>query len=168
MAAPEESVGWWAAFWNSAGRLAFSGGALACLAVGLLGVMNARLSYDEKGFQLAFGESPAVTTVATSLDRQPAPAVIPAAATDTLSKQQVERLIAAALHASEQRQQSATSGLIRRASLETDARRAADVQQMAETFRYMQAAQTNMWKEQLQSQQIVAMLAQKSGVSLTR
>jgi hypothetical protein len=39
---------------------------------------------------------------------------------------------------------------------------------MAETFRYMQAAQTNMWKEQVQSQQIVAMLAQKNGVSLTQ
>ena len=32
--AQAEAPNWWAAFWNSAGRLAFAGGALACLEIG--------------------------------------------------------------------------------------------------------------------------------------
>ena len=163
-------AGWWSSLWNNAGRLAFAGGALACLAVGLLGIFQASVSYGAGGFQVAFGvPSPAAVATPETMAASPetAPVVMPVAAGNQLSKAEVEALIAQASQASELRQKGGISDLVRNASLAADERRSADLQQMAETFRYMQAAQTNMWKEQVQSQQIVAVLAQKNGLNLS-
>src|SRR5262245_11213819 len=48
--AADEGRGWWAALWNSAGRMSLAGGALACLAVGILGISQARIAYSRDGF----------------------------------------------------------------------------------------------------------------------
>jgi anti-sigma factor RsiW len=157
--------GWWAAMWNSAGRLAFAGGALACLAVGLMGIFQARLSYTADGFQIAFGSTPVAATAPQMVAA--VPTVIPASTASQLSREEIESLIASAVQASALRQKNELSGLIQNVSLKADERRTTDLQQMSDMFRYMQATQTNLWKEQVQSQQIVAVLAQKNGVRLT-
>lgn len=160
---------WWTAFWSNAGRMALAGGALACLAVGLLSISQARITYKAGDFEIAFGAKSLVAPA--RFQDQTASGILTTSSAESLrnplTRSQIEALIAAAVQASELRQKSAVSGLVRDVSLKTDERRSADVQQMAETFRYMQAAQTNLWKEQVQSQQIVAVLAQKNGISLT-
>jgi hypothetical protein len=160
---------WWTAFWSNTGRMALAGGALACLAVGLLSISQARITYKPGDVEIAFGAKPPVAPALSQA--QTASGILPASSSDSipnqLTRSQIEALITAAVQASELRQKSTLLGLVRDASLKTDERRSADVQQMAETFRYMHAAQTNLWKEQVQSQQIVAVLAQKNGISLT-
>ncbi|HWP84340.1 MAG TPA: hypothetical protein VNN17_04080, partial [Terriglobia bacterium] len=87
----------------------------------------------------------------------------PAAMSAGMSREEVFRYIAEAVAASEARQRDAVARLVQAAAREADARRLSDRQELAESFRYFQAAQVNMWKQQVESQQIVSALAQRAG-----
>ncbi|HWP84622.1 MAG TPA: zf-HC2 domain-containing protein, partial [Terriglobia bacterium] len=45
----------WAAFWLHPARLAFAGGALACLAIAALALARTTISYQDGNFTVAFG-----------------------------------------------------------------------------------------------------------------
>jgi hypothetical protein len=76
----------------------------------------------------------------------------------------VIRLIAEAVAASEARQSASASRLVRAAAEEADVRRMSDRQELAESLRYFQAAQVNMWKQQVENQQVVSSLIQRAGL----
>ncbi|MSO19391.1 MAG: hypothetical protein EXQ56_02855 [Acidobacteria bacterium] len=156
---------WLAAFWGNASRLVFAGGAMACLAVGLLGIFQARLSYAEGRIEVAFGPQPEIGPTPSLVQVTEYP--MPASAGTQLTRQDVVNLITQSSQASEVRLQQNAQKLIQAVALKADERRATDLQDMAATFRYMQATQTNMWKEQIQSQQIVVALAQRTGMQLS-
>jgi hypothetical protein len=74
------------------------------------------------------------------------------------------RLIAEAVAASEATQQANSANLVQQA----DQQRARDLQELSGSFRYIQAAQTMMWKDQVQNQEVMGALARQAGLPLTR
>lgn len=171
--------GWLAAFWRNSGRLAFAGGALACLAVGLLGIFRASLSYDGSRFLIAFGGQPAagVTAPASPLPEPLSPTdpsivaqpvASPTPPATGISRDEAVKIVQAMLRENETRQEQSTQKMIQSVALKSDERRAEDLREMAESFRYMQAAQVNMWKEQVQSQQVVGALMQRAGMQFSQ
>lgn len=161
----QPEVGRLAAFWGNASRLAFAGGAMACLAVGLLGIFQARLSYAEGRIEVAFGSQPESGTAPSFVQVTEDP--MRSSLGTQLTREDVVNLITQSSQVSEVRLQQDAQKLIQAVALKADERRATDLQDMAATFRYMQANQTNMWKEQVQSQQIVVALAQRTGLQLS-
>jgi len=155
-----EPVSAWTQFWRSGARLAFASAGLACLAVGLLALSQATISYDRGNWQIAFG-SAARTEVGSSGAGPVVETSVPAGAPD---RAEVLRLIAEAVAASEVLQLQTTANLIQQAELQ----RARDLQELSESFRYIQAAQTMMWKDQVQSQEVVGVLARQAGLPLTQ
>jgi len=154
-----EPVGWWQAFWRNSARLAFAGAGIACLAVGLLGLLRTTVSYRAGDLAVAFGVSPAATTTATTT--AVATTAAPATGVSGVSRDEVLRLISDAVAASDARQQGSVARLIQIAAQQAERKRLADLREMSESVRYFQAAQTMMWKEQLQSQQVVSTLMQQ-------
>jgi len=159
----ESADRWWSwapAFWHNPARLVFAGGALACLAVALLALTRTTISYQDGNFEIAFGAA------AASIQ---SPANVPAAATQTITREEVSALIAEAVAASETRQ-TANARLLQ-ASLkasedQAEINRMNDRRELAESFRYFQAAQVNMWKQQVENQQVVSALVQRTGVEI--
>lgn len=169
----EPAGGWWhwvAAFWRHPERLAFAGGALACLAIALLALAQTTIRYHDSNFEIAFGaaaasvQSPAAAPAPTASSLK----VVPA--TQTLTREQMLALINQAIAASEARQNAGTTRLIRTsvkaAEAQAESNRMNDRRELAESFRYIQAAQVNMWKEQIENQQVVSALVQHSGLQL--
>ena len=155
-----EPVSVWTEFWRSGARLAFATAGLACLAVGLLAVSRASVSYDQGGWEIAFG-SAAPTEGRSGAAVQ----VIETAATPGApDRAEVVRLIADAVAASEAKQQASSVNLVQQA----DQQRARDLQELSGSFRYIQAAQTMMWKDQVQNQEVMGALARQAGLPLTR
>ena len=162
--------GRWAAFWRNPARLAFAASGLACLAIALLALSRTTVVYDQGKFEIAFGA--AATPAPSSATQSPAVAphpesasVIPATAVG-LTQPQVEVLIATAIAASEARQSSSTTRLVKAAAQQADSNRVNDRTEMAESLRYFQAAQVNMWKQQVESQQLMSALVQRTGMEL--
>jgi len=156
-----EPVSVWTQFWSrSAGRLAFASAGLACLAIGLLALSQARISYDQGNWEIAFGSA------ATTEGRSGAagPVIETAATSGALDRAEVVRLVAEAVAASEVMQRRTTASLIQAAELQ----RARDLQELSESFRYIQAAQTMMWKDQVQNQEVMGALARQVGLPLTQ
>lgn len=155
-----EPVSVWTQFWRSGTRLAFAAAGLACLAIGLLALSQTSISYDRGGWEIAFGSAartegrsgaavPVIETVGTA---------------GALDRAEVVRLIAEAVAVSEARQQGSAANLIQAA----EQQRVRDMQELSESFRYIQAAQTMMWKDQVQNQEVMGALARQAGLPLTR
>ena len=81
---------------------------------------------------------------------------------------EVVRLIAEAVAASEARQQVSSVNLMQAAVQQGDQQRTRDLQELSESFRYIQAAQTMMWKDQVQNQEVMGALARRAGLPLTQ
>jgi anti-sigma factor RsiW len=165
-----EPINAWAAFWRNPARLAFAASALACMAIAFLALARATVTYDQGKFEIAFGA--AATPAPSSATQSPAVAplpesasVIPASASG-LTREQVEELIAAAVVASETRQSSNAARLVQAAAQQADTNRLNDRIEMAESLRYFQAAQVNMWKQQVESQQVMTALVERTGMEL--
>ena len=139
-------------FWRNSARLAFAGAGLACLAIGLLALSRANISYRNGGWEIALGGRPTAAPVQTVS----APAV--------LDRAEVTRLIAEAVAASEAKQQVSSAKLLQAASQQAEEQRAQDLRELSEGFRYLQAAQTMMWKDQVQNQQVMGVLARQVGL----
>ena len=146
----------WAAFWRNSARLAFAGGGLLCLAVALLAVSRATLTYENGAFRLAFGPAaPATVAEAPSTATQ----------TATLDRAAVERQIAEAVAATRAEMQESTEQLVQAAAARIEQQRQQDFKALAESFRYFEANQTLMWKEQVQNQYLVSSLLQQVGAA---
>ena len=160
-----EPVSRWRGFWLNPARLAFAGGGLLCFALALLALFRTTIVYQEGSVRVAFG-APALAI--------PAPAtVIPAAihqtATPQLSEAQVQRMILDALAREVARiqtqQQGSSAQLAKTVSQELDEKWQRDLREMGANLRIFQSAQTLMWKEQVQNQQLVSTLMQQSGMT---
>ena len=155
-----EPVGLWTQFWRSGARLAFAGAGLACLAVGLLAVSRASITYDQGSWQIAFGSASRTTSGV--------PAFETAATVGTLDRAEVARLISEAVAASEARQQASSANLVQATAQQAEQQRTRDLQELSGSFRYIQAAQTMMWKDQVQNQEVMGALARQVGLPLTQ
>lgn len=151
-----EPVSVWTQFWRSGARLAFATAGLACLAIGLLALSQASISYDQGSWELAFGSAARATSGV--------PVVETTATAGALDRAEIARLIAEAVAASEARLHGSTANLAQAA----EQQRARDMQELSESFRYIQAAQTMMWKDQVQNQEVMGALARQAGLPLTR
>ncbi len=100
-----EPVRWWSGLWRNAGRLAFAGAGMACLAIGMLGVFRATLSYESGHYEIVFGGqgaamSPAVAPV-TANGVMASGATELAAGGERYSREDVIRLVNEVVRASE-------------------------------------------------------------------
>ena len=153
-----EPVSRWGAFWPAGARLALAGGGLLCIAIALLALFRTTVSYEEGNFQIAFGVPAAATSAEDSSNITPA-----VANTRALSRDEVLDLIVEVVAASETRQQNNATLLVETAAQQAEQQRRLDLREMAESFRYFQAAQTMMWKEQVQSQYMMGALVRQVG-----
>jgi hypothetical protein len=156
----------WAAFWRNPARLAFAGGALGCVAIALLALANTTITYSQGNFEIAFGA--AATSVVSQATQSPAAAPLslsPVSLSSGLTREQVEQLIAAAVAASEARQSSDTARVVKASAAQAETNRMNDRRELAESFRYVQAAQVTMWKQQVEDQQSVSALLHQTGAA---
>jgi anti-sigma factor RsiW len=155
-----EPVSLWAQFWRNGARLAFAGAGLACLAIGLLAVSQARITVGERSWQIAFGGA-APTTVS---GQAASPVMETAGTASSLDRAEIARLVEEAVRASEARQQLNLNHLVQAAAQQAEQQRQRDWDELSESFRYIQAAQTMMWKDQVQSQEVMGALARQVGL----
>jgi hypothetical protein len=85
-----------------------------------------------------------------------------------LDREELTRLVAEAVKASEARQQLSVNSLVRTVTEQAEQQRRQDLEEFSEGFRYIQAAQTMMWKDQVQSQEVMGELARQVGLPETR
>ncbi|MBI4465021.1 MAG: zf-HC2 domain-containing protein [Acidobacteria bacterium] len=159
-----EPVSRWSALWQSSARLSFATAGLLCVAVVLLALFQMTVSYGEGNLQVAFG---AATTRTAGQQLAPV-AVQPVTVSGTLDRAEVLRLIAETVAASEARQQQQTRDFVEVVSRQVEQQRLRDLSELAESLRYFQAAQTMMWKEQVQSQHLVSTWLQQAGMPAER
>jgi hypothetical protein len=168
-----EPASWWLAFWRNPARLAFAGGAAACLAIAILALARTTVRYENGDFEIAFGaaaslQSPAAVPLPQVASEGGEFATV--GASESLTRREALALIAEAVAASEARQTDGAARIIE-ASLnsfeqEAEANRMEDRRELAESFRYVQAAQVNMWKQQVENQQMVSALVHRAGVEI--
>ena len=161
-----EPAAWWVGFWRNPARLAFAGGALACLAIALLALARTSIDYQDGNFRIAFG-------AAVATDQSPAAAPAPMLPANngptlgqSLTRDEVMTLISQAVAESERGQAEQNVRVLRASMLayeeKAEANRMNDRRELAETFRYIQAAQMNLWKQQVENQQVVSSLLQRT------
>ena len=155
-----ESAGSWVAFWRNPARLAFASAGLLCLAIAMLALSRATVSYQKGSFQIAFG----VPAGAPSESRVPVTMPV-ASVARPLDRAQVSDMISEAIAASHVELQRQSGLLARDVSRQMEERWQRDLQEMAASLRYFQSAQTMMWKEQLQNQQLVSTLMHQAGLT---
>ena len=154
-----EPVSLWTEFWRNGARLAFAGAGLACLAIGLLAVSQARITVGGGNWQIAFGAA-----ARAAAQEQTAAPVLNAATAAVLDREEIARLVAEAVRASEARQQLSVSSLVQMVTEQAEQQRLRDLEELSEGFRYIQAAQTMMWKDQVESQEVMGALARQAGL----
>ena len=159
-----EPVGCAVMFWRNSARLAFAGAGMACLAIGLLALAYTSISYHNGGWEIAFGSA----SLPTGGSRPAVATVQATTASGALDRAEVVRLIAQAVAASEAQQQKASAQLVETVAQKADQRRGQDLRELSESFRYFQAAQTMMWKDQVQSQHVMGELARQVGFPPTQ
>ncbi len=89
-----------------------------------------------------------------------------AAVAHPLDRDQVLQLIAEAMAASQAEQQKKSVRLAKDVTQQMEQRWQRDLREMAGDMRIFQSAQTMMWKEQVQNQQLVSTLMQQKGLSV--
>jgi Putative zinc-finger len=148
----------WAAFWRYPARLGFAGAGLACVAIALLALAHTTVSYRQGNFEIDFGAA-ATNAVRSATPSAAAPlSLSPVSRNAGLTREQVEQLIAEAVAASEARLSSQTAQIVKASAARAEANRMDDRRELAESFRYVQAAQVTMWKQQVQDQQYMSAL----------
>jgi hypothetical protein len=166
---------WVLAFWRNPARLAFAASGLSCVAIAALALAHTTITIQQGNFEIAFGaaaRSAAGTPLAVAgTVRSPAAAslpIAPIAATQSLTREEIAHLIEEAVAASEARQSASTARVMEASAHQAKADRINDrindQREMAESFRYVQATQVNMWKQQVESQQMLSALVQRSGI----
>lgn len=154
-----EPVSQWAAFWRSGAQMALAGSALACLAIALLALFHTTISYQSGNLEIAFGAPSAGRTPPS-----PLAASQPVSSAPALDRSEVLRLVSEAVAGSETRQQAHLAQSVQATAKQSEQKRLQDLREMAESLRYFQAAQTVLWKEQIESQDRVNTLWQQVGL----
>jgi len=167
-----EPASWWIAFWRHPARLALAASGLACVAIAMLALASATIQYQNGNFEVAFGA--AAPSIQSLSNQSPAAASLPSiaslapAVTQTLSREDVVRLIAEAVAASEARQSAGAVRIVNAAAQQVESNRITardrDRRELAESFRYFQASQVNMWKQQVENQQVMSALVERTGI----
>ena len=152
-------TGPWEAFWRYPAGMAFAGAGLLCLAVVLLSLFRTTISYQSGNFQIAFG-STAVSSGAPAVGATTTLAVV-----HPLDRDQVLQLIADAMAAGQAEQQRKSVLLAKDVTQQMEQRWQRDLREMAGIMHIFQAAQTMMWKDQVQNQQLVSTLMQQNGMA---
>ena len=158
-----EPAGWWQGFRRSGAQMALAGSALACLAIALLALFQTTISYRQGNMEIAFGPRSDVRGVQVAAETSQ---TVPAAA--GMDRAAVLELVAEVVAGSETRQKTQTAQLVQVAAKESDQKRLQDLREMAESIRYFQAAQTVLWKEQLESEHRVSGILQQVGLEMPR
>jgi len=153
-----EPVGFWSAFWRNGARLTFAGAGLACLAVGLLAVSQARITGGGGSWEIAFG------TPSSGTERVQGEASVVQSTAGALGRDEIAKLIDEAVRASEARQASSIEAHVQAIAQQSEQQRLRDLNELSESFRYIQAAQTMMWKDQVQNQEVMGALARQVGL----
>jgi len=115
-----EPASWWIAFWRHPARLALAASGLACVAIAMLALASATIQYQNGNFEVAFGA--AAPSIQSLSNQSPAAASLPSiaslapAVTQTLSREDVVRLIAEAVAASEARQSAGAVRIVNAAA----------------------------------------------------
>ena len=146
------AAGWWSGFWHAPARLVFAASGLACVSIALLALARTTIRYQQGNFEIAFGARTPAAGNATSV------VAAPPAGVHSVSREEVAQLIAEAVAASDARQSGNTAQALDQAAKQAEGRRLDDRLEMAESLRYFQAAQMNMWKQQVENQEVVATL----------
>ena len=157
-----EPTGWWQGFRRSGAQMALAGSALACLAIALLALFQTTISYRQGNLEIAFGPRSDVRGVQVAAETSQ---TVPAAGMDRAALLQ---LVAEAVSSSETRQKTQTAQLVQAAAQQNEEKRLQDLREMAESIRYFQAAQTVLWKEQLESEHRVSGILQQVGLEMPR
>ncbi|OFW24022.1 MAG: hypothetical protein A3H27_09675 [Acidobacteria bacterium RIFCSPLOWO2_02_FULL_59_13] len=157
-----EPTGWWKGFRHSGAQMALAGSALACLAITLLALFQTTISYRQGNLEIAFGPRSDVRGVQVAAETSQ---TVPAAGMDRAA---VLELVAEAVAGSEARQETQTAQLVQAAAQQSDQKRLQDLRELAESIRYFQAAQTVLWKEQLESEHRVSSVLQQVGLEMPR
>ncbi len=157
-----EPAGRWAAFWRNPARLAFAGAGLMCIAIALLALFRTTVSYQNGNFQIAFG-APAASSGAPFAG---APSATASAVSSRrpLEQAQVYEMISQAMAASEAEHQRQSQVMAKEISQRMEQRWQHDLGEMAGSMRYFQAAQTMLYKGQVESQELVSTLMQHSAL----
>ena len=163
-----EPVSLWAQFWRNGARVAFAGAGLACLAIGLLAVSQASITVGGGSWQIAFGAAARPAAQEQTISPGGAAVVETAAASGALDREEIARLVAEAVRASEARQEVSLSSLVQTITEQAEQQRQRDLAELSEGFRYIQAAQTMMWKDQVQNQEVMGALARQVGLPGTQ
>lgn len=157
----------WMAFWRNPARLAFAASGVGCIAIALLALAHTTVRSQNGDFEIAFGAAAPVMQYPAAAPLPDKTNVAPAAY-PALSREEVVKLIAEAVAESEARQSAGTARIVNASLEQAEAKRASDRdsdrREMAESFRYFQAAQVNMWKQQIESQQVMSALVQRTGL----
>ena len=148
----------WMAFWRNPARLGFAAAGLACVAIAALALAHTTVSYQQGNFEIAFGAA-ALRAVSPVPSSAAAPlSLAPASLNSGITREQAEKLITEAVAASESKMFADTARVVKASAAQTDINRINDRRELAESFRYVQAAQVTMWKQQVQDQQNVTAL----------
>ncbi|MBI4442982.1 MAG: zf-HC2 domain-containing protein [Acidobacteria bacterium] len=153
-----EPTGWWQGFRRSGAQMALAGSALVCLAIALLALLQTTISYRQGNLEIAFGPR------SDSRSAQPVAVSSQTVSAAGMDRTAVLELVAEAMAVSEVRQKTQTAQLVQAAAQQNEERRLRDFREMAESIRYFQAAQTVLWKEQLESEHRISGILQQVGL----
>ncbi len=149
----------WYAFWRIPSQAALAASALLFLSVISLALFHTTISYGNGNVRISLG-APAVSSGA------PSSLAVPAAATSgALDRAQVMQMISQAIENLQADQQKQQAQLAKAVSSDMQQRLQRDLGDMGERLRYFQAAQTMMWKEQVEDQQRMSDLIRQAGMT---
>jgi putative zinc finger protein len=149
----------WAAFWLNPARLAFAASALFSLTIILVAVFGTTFSYQNGNFQIAFGSKANVRSA-------PSASIATVTAGHPLDRAEVYSMISDAMATIEAERQRQSEQMAKNVSAQMQQRWQHDLTEMAASMRYFQEAQTVLLKGQVQNQQLVSTLMQRTGYTL--
>lgn len=149
----------WSGFWLNPARLAFAASALLSVTFVLVTVLGTTVSYRNGNFQIAFGSKAAVRSTNGSL-------IAPVAAGRPLDRAEVYSMISDAMSTIEAEHQRQSAQMAKDVSLQMQQHWQHDLTEMAAGMRYFQEAQNVLLKGQVENQQLVSSLMERTGYTL--
>jgi len=156
----------WMALWRNPARLAFGSAGLLCVAIALFSLSHTTISYRSGNFQIAFGAAaaPSAELVSGTASSRSTAGTMPAMGSPRpLERREVYEMISQAMAAAEAERQRQSNQMAKEVSQRLEQRWQHDLGEMSASLRYFQAAETMLYKGQVQSQQLVSALMQQTG-----
>jgi anti-sigma factor RsiW len=162
-----EPTSGWMAFWRNPARLGFAAAGLMCVAIAMLAAFSTTVAYQNGNFQIAFG-APAVSSVAPISGKRLDVVAPASSAVSSLNEAQVKEMIASAIALSDATQRERSEIAMKTSTAQMEQRWRKDLSEVGESMRYFQAAQNVLWKGQVENQQLVSSLVQRSEVPVNQ